>query len=110
MAEKKVDGRTVLEPETSPITAENWIQIRDNYQLQDLIEEKGFKLPKNVQEQLDMKRSPSGTKPAAEKPKGEAKVAKSYSITINGVTKTGLSKDYVDKKLKEYPNAIIKPE
>jgi len=52
----------------------------------------------------------SGGKPAAEKPKGEAKVAKSYSITINGVTKTGLSKDYVDKKLKEYPNAIIKPE
>lgn len=52
----------------------------------------------------------SSGKPAAEKPKGEAKVAKSYSITINGVTKTGLSKDYVDKKLKEYPNAIIKPE
>jgi hypothetical protein len=71
MAEKKLDGRTVLEPEASPITAENWIQIRDNYQLQDLIEEKGFKLPKNVQEQLDMKRSPSGGKPAAEKPKGE---------------------------------------
>ena len=83
MAEKKVDGRTVLEPEASPITAENWIQIRDNYQLQDLIEEKGFKLPKNVQEQLDMKRSPSGGKPAAEKPKGEKVKIKASQATID---------------------------
>ena len=48
----KAGDLTIPKEKTAPITAENWIQIRDSYGLGDLIKAKGIKLPKNIEDAL----------------------------------------------------------
>lgn len=48
----KAGDLTIPKEKTAPITAENWIQIRDSYGLGDLIKAKEIKLPKNIEEAL----------------------------------------------------------
>lgn len=48
----KAGDLTIPKEKTAPITAENWIQIRDSYGLGDLIKAKEIKLPKNIEDAL----------------------------------------------------------
>ena len=67
----KAGDLTIPKEKAAPITAENWIQIKDSYGLGDLIEAKGIKLPKNIEDAL--KGKPTTSAPKESEKKGEAK-------------------------------------
>lgn len=67
----KAGDLTIPKEKAAPITAENWIQIKDSYGLGDLIEAKGIKLPKNIEDALKSK--PTTSAPKESERKEEAK-------------------------------------
>ena len=69
----KAGDLTIPKEKTAPITAENWIQIRDSYGLGDLIKAKGIKLPKNIEDALKGKSTTSASKESESKETNESK-------------------------------------
>ena len=50
--DEKASGITIPKEKNAPITAYNWILIKDSYGLGDLIKAKKIKLPKNIEDAL----------------------------------------------------------